>query len=325
MTAVMSEVLHVRSSSSLPDRPARFYPGRHGDRALVRAAGPVLDQLVQDLAGTRMSVVVTNAWDDVVDSGRSDLSLTLRPDPFADAATVTVSAATAPISDPGSGLALGAIGLTSETAEALPLLRALAKRAAQEIEQRLVDAAGVSERLLLQRFLRRRRGAKGPLVLLTEQAMIPNAAAARLLDPDDEPVLRQGASRLRRGDDGDTATLVLRSGCEVTAVSEPIADGQSGDAAVLRLTPGAADDRDDARTVGSRPTFGWGSLTDTERAVMELVTDGFTNQEAAERLFMSRHTVGSHLRSIFRKLDVGSRVDLTRLVMARSIAGDRHA
>lgn len=309
MTAVMSEDLPVTRLASLPHRPARFYPGRHGDRALVRAARPVLDQLVQDLAGARMSVVVTNALGHVVDSRH-----------LAD--TATVSAATAPISDPSSGHTLGAIDLTSETAEANPLVRAVARQAAREIEQRLVDDAGVAERLLLQRFLRQRRGAKGPLVLLTEQAMIPNAAAARLIGPDDESALRTGAAHMRRADPGDTSTLVLGSGREVTVDCEPVPDGRLVDVTVLRLTPGAARARNDARAPGSRPTFGWDSLTDTERAVTELVTDGFTNQEAAERLFMSRHTVGSHLRSIFRKLDVGSRVDLTRLVTARATSGD---
>ena len=70
-----------------------------------------------------------------------------------------------------------------------------------------------------------------------------------------------------------------------------------------------------------RPTFGWDSLTDTECSVTELVAQGMTNQEVAERLFMSRHTVGSHLRSIFRKLDVSSRVDLTRLAVERGATG----
>jgi DNA-binding CsgD family transcriptional regulator len=59
---------------------------------------------------------------------------------------------------------------------------------------------------------------------------------------------------------------------------------------------------------------GWVSLTDSELAVARLVADGLTNREVAERLFVSHHTVGAHLRHVFTKLDVNSRVELTRIV-----------
>jgi DNA-binding CsgD family transcriptional regulator len=107
-------------------------------------------------------------------------------------------------------------------------------------------------------------------------------------------------------------TIVLSGGTEVTVRGEPIRDGGTPAGVILRIAArggrgGRAPDR-------GHPRWGWESLTDTERSVTNLVTQGLTNQEAAQRLYMSRHTVGFHLRSIFRKLDVNSRVDLTRLV-----------
>jgi DNA-binding CsgD family transcriptional regulator len=67
-----------------------------------------------------------------------------------------------------------------------------------------------------------------------------------------------------------------------------------------------------------RPVSGWGSLTDTERAVSELVAQGLTNRQVADQLFMSAHTVAFHLRHVFRKLDIGSRVELARLTLQRT-------
>ncbi|WP_433177417.1 LuxR C-terminal-related transcriptional regulator [Actinoallomurus sp. CA-150999] len=64
-----------------------------------------------------------------------------------------------------------------------------------------------------------------------------------------------------------------------------------------------------------RPASGWASLTDTERSVSALVAQGLTNRQVADQLFMSAHTVAFHLRHIFRKLDIASRVELTRLAM----------
>jgi DNA-binding CsgD family transcriptional regulator len=63
----------------------------------------------------------------------------------------------------------------------------------------------------------------------------------------------------------------------------------------------------------TRPTTGWSSLTDAEVAVVELVAQGMTNRVVAERLFISRHTVSMHLRHVFMKLEISSRVQLTRL------------
>jgi DNA-binding CsgD family transcriptional regulator len=39
-----------------------------------------------------------------------------------------------------------------------------------------------------------------------------------------------------------------------------------------------------------------------------------TNREAAEHLFVSHHTISGHLRRVFEKLDVNSRVELSRVV-----------
>jgi len=65
--------------------------------------------------------------------------------------------------------------------------------------------------------------------------------------------------------------------------------------------------------VAPRPVSGWAALTDSEGAVARLVAQGLTNREVATKLFISHHTVGGHLRSVFTKLAINSRVELTRL------------
>ncbi|MDH2387880.1 LuxR C-terminal-related transcriptional regulator [Streptomyces sp. HNM0663] len=66
-------------------------------------------------------------------------------------------------------------------------------------------------------------------------------------------------------------------------------------------------------THAKRPVSGWESLTKTELKVAELVADGLTNQQTARHLFISPHTVGFHLRQIYRKLGIRSRTALVRL------------
>lgn len=56
-----------------------------------------------------------------------------------------------------------------------------------------------------------------------------------------------------------------------------------------------------------------------ELRVAILVAEGLSNPEIATRLFISRHTVESHLKQIFVKLGVRSRVELTRRVLASSV------
>jgi DNA-binding CsgD family transcriptional regulator len=67
-----------------------------------------------------------------------------------------------------------------------------------------------------------------------------------------------------------------------------------------------------------RPVTGWESLTGTEQAVAELVAEGLTNQEVADRMYVSPHTVAHHLRQAFRKLGIGSRVELACAVVEQS-------
>lgn len=51
-------------------------------------------------------------------------------------------------------------------------------------------------------------------------------------------------------------------------------------------------------------------LTSQEQRVIELLFQGLRNQRIGEELHISEHTVKSHLRGIFRKMDVNSRAEL---------------
>ncbi len=63
------------------------------------------------------------------------------------------------------------------------------------------------------------------------------------------------------------------------------------------------------------------SLTERELQVARLVVDRKTNPEIAAELFLSKKTVETHLRNIFRKIDVSSRVALARAVERSDRAG----
>ena len=64
-----------------------------------------------------------------------------------------------------------------------------------------------------------------------------------------------------------------------------------------------------ARAPGGEP---FGALTDREREIATLVAAGRTNREVAEQLVLSPKTIEAHLRNIYAKLGVRSRVELAR-------------
>jgi len=60
------------------------------------------------------------------------------------------------------------------------------------------------------------------------------------------------------------------------------------------------------------------SLEHTSRAPVEYRVAQLANREAARKLYLSPHTVDSHLRHIFFKLNIRSRVELARLFASQT-------
>ncbi len=65
---------------------------------------------------------------------------------------------------------------------------------------------------------------------------------------------------------------------------------------------------------GKTDGVGVGSLTQRELQIARLVVDRKTNSEIAAALFLSPKTIETHLRNVFRKLNVFSRADVARAV-----------
>jgi ATP/maltotriose-dependent transcriptional regulator MalT len=72
---------------------------------------------------------------------------------------------------------------------------------------------------------------------------------------------------------------------------------------------------------GKNGHTGIDALTGRELQVAQLVVDRKTNPQIAAELFLSQKTVETHLRNIFRKVDVASRVELARAVERSQGAG----
>jgi DNA-binding NarL/FixJ family response regulator len=70
--------------------------------------------------------------------------------------------------------------------------------------------------------------------------------------------------------------------------------------------------RDSSRELAATPLR---VLTEREREVARAVAEGLSDREIGERLFLSHHTVRQHVKQIYRKLEVDSRVALTRLLL----------
>jgi transcriptional regulator of acetoin/glycerol metabolism len=335
--------LRSATSGLSPDRFAAPQADADPDSLLVRAARPVLDALVDDLSSTKVGLVLTDRRGDVLDRWVPQQSLGMhfdridlapgfvyaepavgtnaigtaieerRPtfvqgdEHFSEALTAMACAA-APVTDPRTGHVLGVVDLTCRARDANALMLPLARRAAREIEERLLDETGFAERVMMRRFLRERSAGKHPMLVANARVVITNTAAERLVRPEDEPLVRHHAERVVTTASTAVVEIELANGRTAVLRCEPIFDGSVVVGAVMHLD-------DDGAARAGRQSLGIAGLTDTERAISDLVAEGLTNRQIAERVFVSRHTVDFHLRAIFRKMDVTSRIDLTRQIL----------
>jgi signal transduction histidine kinase len=117
----------------------------------------------------------------------------------------------------------------------------------------------------------------------------------------------------------------------MACAATPVTDGVGEMIGVIDLTCAAEDfnplllpfAKRAAREIGHRlregvnprlPARSWLSLTDTERAVAHLAAQGLSSRVVADHMRLPPPTVRSHLRRVFRKLGVRSRVELARVI-----------
>lgn len=66
-------------------------------------------------------------------------------------------------------------------------------------------------------------------------------------------------------------------------------------------------------------------LTAAEAHIVDLVLRGFTNEEIAAKRSSSPRTVANQLQAIYRKLGIGSRIELVRALAAGTSVASRAA
>ena len=153
--------------------------------------------------------------------------------------------------------------------------------------------------------------------LLDHDASRLLAAAERYDDASRPPqrakALEAAAREFADADDRDQARAAFTQAADAYA-------SLGADAGVTRLQAEfrARGIRRGPRVSHRRARSGWDSLTRAESNVAALVAQGLSNPQIAGRLLLSPRTIGTHVSSILKKLDVHSRTDIARESVLRS-------
>jgi ATP/maltotriose-dependent transcriptional regulator MalT len=170
----------------------------------------------------------------------------------------------------------------------LPLATAWADRASAAVALHIGDAVEAAERALASAGAADEAGA--PVEAALSRTLAGRALAQNGHGEEAVAELRRAAAAFET-----CGALRYRDGTEREL-------GKLGHRPYRRTRPGTTDGR------------GIETLTERELEVARLVVDRKTNPEIAADLFLSQKTVETHLRNIFHKMDVISRVDLARAV-----------
>ncbi len=171
------------------------------------------------------------------------------------------------------------------------------------------------DQLVFDAFVRLRRRTRGPIIALSDSLMITNLSAAELLLPSDRPRLWAQARSLLAASRRASGRFTLSCGLSGFASYRAIVADDVTVGALVQLANLSPGPRRVAPAASACPAMtGWTALTDAERTIAEIVACGLSNREVGRRVYLSAHTVDSHLRQIFRKLGINSRVELARIV-----------
>jgi DNA-binding CsgD family transcriptional regulator len=179
------------------------------------------------------------------------------------------------------------------------------------------------------------QGSAEAVGLRSARAMALRASAAVSLAGGD--AARAAQQALRAADLADIVGMPVEAALARTVAGAALAELGDRDRALTELERAAAElDRCGAvryrdaaqrelRQLGqhihrrTRPgdsDSGVGALTGRELEIAHLIVDRKTNAEIARELFLSKKTVETHVRNMFRKLDANSRVEIARAVEA---------
>ncbi len=60
-------------------------------------------------------------------------------------------------------------------------------------------------------------------------------------------------------------------------------------------------------------------LTQREKTILKLITEGYCNTQISEKVYVSIHTVKAHISSIIRKLDAKNRTNAVYIAITNNI------
>ncbi|GAA1625555.1 helix-turn-helix domain-containing protein [Actinoplanes couchii] len=194
---------------------------------------------------------------------------------------------------------------------------------------RIVDGAAVPDPVRLPHRFRARLA--GRFAALSPAARHLVQAASTLRSP--FPPARLGAllggtviGLLPAIEEAFEAGFLVAAGDTIAFCHElvrPVIEESLPGAVVAALHPERARRERPVRIIDPRAgaDANWSALSDREMQIADLVGLALTNRQIASRVGRSPHTVNFHLRQIFRKLGVCSRVELVSLLRRREDRG----